>query len=261
MTLPKYVPPTYNPPAYNPPAPKPVTPPAGYIIDGNGNLQLMNGYYKDNSGNAEPIPPVFNPPQPGPVTPPAGYTIDGNGNLQLLPGYYTPDNSGNAQPIPINPPQPVSPMPFDPISDVPSVAPQEVDPKYQPPASPTPPTYDFNLPQPGPVYSQDDIRAFVNANISDPAKIQQAMAQYGVDTNQIAQAMGVDPDTVTSYFNNYNQGPSQTAQPPVDTSTPQPNPAPQATSDNTGGVVPYQLPDGSTIMIPAGTLGAEPTPQ
>ena len=219
MTLPKYVPPTYIPPAYNPPAPKPVTPPAGYTIDGNGNLQLMNGYYTDNSGNAQPIPPVFNPPQP------------------------------------------VSPMPFDPISDVPSVAPQEVDPKYQPPASPTPPTYDFNLPQPGPVYSQDDIRAFVNANISDPAKIQQAMAQYGVDTNQIAQAMGVDPDTVTSYFNNYNQGPSQTAQPPVDTSTPQPNPAPQATSDNTGGVVPYQLPDGSTIMIPAGTLGAEPTPQ
>ena len=195
MTLPKYVPPTYNPPAYNPPAPKPVTPPAGYTIDGNGNLQLLPGYYTDNSGNAKPNPPVFNPPQP------------------------------------------VSPIPQE----------------YYPPA--------YNPPAPKPVYSQDDIRAFVNANISDPAKIQQAMAQYGVDTNQIAQAMGVDPGTVTSYFNNYNQGPSQTAQPPVYPSTPQPNPAPQATFDNTGGVVPYQLPDGSTIMIPAGTLGAEPTPQ
>ena len=64
MTLPKYVPPTYNPPAYSFPAPKPVTPPAGYTIDGNGNLQLLPGYYTDNSGNAQPIPPVFNPPQP-----------------------------------------------------------------------------------------------------------------------------------------------------------------------------------------------------
>ena len=243
MTSPKYVPPTYNPPAYSFPAPKPVTPPAGYTIDGNGNLQLLPGYYADNSGNAQPIPPVFNPPQPVspmPFDPTSGYNQEVD--PKYVPSTYNPPASV------FNPPQPVSPISQDPYPDPNiSVAPPEVAPGYSQEVDPG--------------YSQDDIRAFVNANISDPAKIQQAMAQYGVDTNQIAQAMGVDPSTVTSYFNNYNQGPSQTAQPPVYPSTPQPNPAPQATSDNTGGVVPYQLPDGSTIMIPAGTLGAEPTPQ
>ena len=243
MTLPKYVPPTYNPPAYSFPAPKPVTPPAGYTIDGNGNLQLLPGYYTDNSGNAQPIPPVYNPPLP-----------KQNSNMYISQNDVPPGNDAYITNQVVDPQTGLLTVTYTNGSTQTFGTPAEQSSNYNQAINPGPQNV-------APGYSQDDIRAFVNANISDPAKIQQAMAQYGVDTNQIAQAMGVDQGTVTSYFNNYNQGPSQTAQPPVYTSTPQPNPAPQATSDNTGGVVPYQLPDGSTIMIPAGTLGAEPTPQ
>jgi len=127
----------------------------------------MNGYYIDNSGNAQPIPPVFNSPQP------------------------------------------VSPMPFDPISDVPRAYPASRDP-YPDPNISVAPGYNQEV---APGYSQDDIRAFVNANISDPAKIQEAMAQYGVGANQIAQAMGVEPSVVTSYFTGNNMPAPQTAYP------------------------------------------------
>jgi hypothetical protein len=164
-----------------------------------------------------PAPPTYGFNPPNPVTPPAGYTIDGNGNLQLMPGYYT-DNNGNTQLIPtqkfsfdpmLTPPNPVSPMPFDPISDVPRAYPASRDP-YSDPNKSVASGYNQEV---APGYSQDDIRAFVNANIGDPAKIQDAMIQYGVGPNQIAQAMGVEPSVVTSYFTGNNMPAPQTAYP------------------------------------------------
>jgi hypothetical protein len=181
----------------------------GFFLDSNGDVQLIPpkpptappGYYIDNYGNVLPVPTAPKPitPYPEPYYPPAptpeptypkaetpeptyprGYTVDDNGNLKLMPGYYD-NGSGMGQPIP-----PAYPPNFPPSEVFPSNVEKDItsQPKLSNPQ---------NL-------QTDDIRAFVNANIGDPATIASAMQQYGLNATDVAQAMGVDPSVVTSYL-------------------------------------------------------------
>jgi len=65
------------------------------------------------------------------------------------------------------------------------------------------------------------------------------------------------PPNSDTNFTDYGYKPIDNAplNPP---SPPTPNPITPQTNPGLPGVVPYQLPDGSTIMIPAGTVGATP---
>jgi hypothetical protein len=190
----------------------------GFFLDSNGDVKPIPpepptappGYYIDNYGNVLPVPTAPKPitPYPEPAYPkaptpeptyPRGYTVDNNGNLKLMPGYYD-NGSGMGQPIP-----PTYPPNFPP-SEVfpPNVG---IDTYPQPPRS-----NPQNL-------QTDDIRAFVNANIGDPATIASAMQQYGLNATDVAQAMGVDPSVVSSYFSGNNID-SNTGLPPMHTETP-----------------------------------------
>ena len=76
--------------------------------------------------------------------------------------------------------------------------------------------------------TKQQIANFVAANIGDPNAIASAAAQYGVTSDQIADAIGTNVSNVQNYFSN-----AGVDAPPI---TP-PTPALQFQSSNTGGAV------------------------
>lgn len=72
--------------------------------------------------------------------------------------------------------------------------------------------------------SDDQILAFVQANIGNPALIAETAAQYGVSVADLSRVTGYGEDAVTSYFDQHDVAPPAYTPPPVEISRPEPPP-------------------------------------
>jgi len=70
--------------------------------------------------------------------------------------------------------------------------------------------------------SDDQILAFVQANIDNPALIAETAAQYGVSVADLSRVTGYGEDAVTSYFDQHDVAPPAYTPPPVEISKPEP---------------------------------------
>ena len=77
-----------------------------------------------------------------------------------------------------------------------------------------------------PAVSDADIRAFVEANIGNPALIAETAAQYGVSVDDLSRATGYDSNAVVSYFQQADVAPPTYTPPVVETERPEPPPPP-----------------------------------
>ena len=74
--------------------------------------------------------------------------------------------------------------------------------------------------------SDEQILAFVQANIDNPALIAETAAQYGVSIADLSRATGFGSDAVVSYFEQHDVAPPTYTPPAVETEKPEPPPPP-----------------------------------
>jgi hypothetical protein len=74
--------------------------------------------------------------------------------------------------------------------------------------------------------SDEQILAFVQANIDNPALIAETAAQYGVSIDDLSRATGFGQDAVVSYFEQHDVAPPTYTPPVVETERPEPPPPP-----------------------------------
>ena len=74
--------------------------------------------------------------------------------------------------------------------------------------------------------SDEQILAFVQANIDNPALIAETAAQYGVSIADLSRATGFGSDAVVSYFEQHDVDPPTYTPPAVETERPEPPPPP-----------------------------------
>jgi len=74
--------------------------------------------------------------------------------------------------------------------------------------------------------SDEQILAFVQANIDNPALIAETAAQYGVSIADLSRATGFGQDAVVSYFEQHDVAPPTYTPPVVETERPEPPPPP-----------------------------------
>jgi hypothetical protein len=79
--------------------------------------------------------------------------------------------------------------------------------------------------------SDEQILAFVQANIDNPALIAETAAQYGVSVEDLSRATGYDTNAVVSYFQQADVPPPAYTPPPVEVERPEP-PRPPEVADN-----------------------------
>jgi hypothetical protein len=72
--------------------------------------------------------------------------------------------------------------------------------------------------------SDEQILAFVQANIDNPALIAETAAHYGVSVADLSRVTGYGEDAVTSYFDQHDVAPPAYTPPPVEISKPEPPP-------------------------------------
>jgi len=74
--------------------------------------------------------------------------------------------------------------------------------------------------------SDEQILAFVQANIDNPALIAETAAQYGVSVADLSRATGFGSDAVVSYFEQHDVAPPAYTPPPIEVERPEPPPPP-----------------------------------